>query len=197
MIVRAKEQVLQQVREAKQSEACKQNKITYQPAFLVSSLQYLGSLSCTTKVHYVCHIAIICIKEQQLFNLCSYSFVLNTSHDKSLACLLIQCDLYSRRKNKSEIIKFFRYRAGSQANMTAMHEGQFRPGPTGQQKENMMVALAILRAPTTLAGYTRYQINTILQIFLSCPLVIKYAIKGVEEGLIVCNFPEEPEFCAC
>ena len=54
-------------------------------------------MSCTTKVHYVCHLAIICIKERQLFNL--YSFVLNTSHDKSLACLLIQCDLYSRRKS--------------------------------------------------------------------------------------------------
>ena len=67
----------------------------------------------------------------------------------------------------------------------------------GQEKENMMIALAILRAPTTLEGYTRYQINAILQIFLSCPLTIKNAIKEVEEGLIVCHFSEEPKFCAC
>ena len=32
----------------------------------------MGSLSCTLTVHYVCHIAISCIKERQLFNLCSY-----------------------------------------------------------------------------------------------------------------------------
>ena len=32
--------------------------------------------------------------------------------------------------------------------MTAKHEGQFRPGPTGQQKENMnmMIALAIFKS---------------------------------------------------
>ena len=55
----------------------------------------------------------------------------------------------------------------------------------------------MLRAPTTLEGCTRYQINATLHIFLSRPLMIfKYATAEVK-GLIVHHLSNEPELSSC